>query len=199
MQQLWQRWHVVWITMTALAPLVLLTIAALTRWRVRAGLDPALARRRSAAEVLAVAGTVPWVWMIMTPVQVPPDFTRVYLIPLSDLRVQMIQPIGFIVPQIVGNLLVLFALGAGAPVRSAVFASPGRLFALGAACSFALEVIQHLFVAGRVFSVDDVLVNALGCLLGGLAVRRWWAGGRAPGLAGVSGSGAGGAGASGRL
>ncbi|MBV1851479.1 VanZ family protein [Catellatospora tritici] len=175
MQQLWQRWHVVWITMVALAPLMLLTIATLTRLRVRGGLDPVQARRRSLAEVLAVAGTIPWVWMIMTPVQVPPDFVRVYLIPLSDLRVQMIQPIGFIVPQIVGNLLVLFALGAGAPVRAAVFATPWRLFALGAACSFVLEVVQHLFVSGRVFSVDDILVNALGCLLGGLATRRWWA------------------------
>ena len=73
-----------------------------------------------------------------------------------------------------GNLGVFFALGALAPLRTASLASAWRLLALGAACSLAVEVLQRLFVSGRIFSVDDILLNALGCLLGGIVTHRWW-------------------------
>jgi glycopeptide antibiotics resistance protein len=166
--------HTVLITTAALVPLTLLVVAGLVRLRSRAGAPRAHAWRLSLAEGVMVLGTLPWVWMTMTPQQVPPDTTMLYLVPLSDLGQQFTMPLPWVVAQIGGNLLVFFALGAGAPVRFAALASPARLLLLGAACSLAIEVTQLLFVTNRVCSVDDVLVNAVGCLLGGLVTRPWW-------------------------
>lgn len=180
MTQLWERWHTVWTVTLALAPVAVLVVAGLITVRLRAGAPRGCAWRRSVAEAVMVLGTLPWLWMTLTPVQLPDGAVTVYLEPLSDLRAQLTQPLSFVVPQVVGNLLVFFALGAGAPVRFAALASPARLLALGAVCSLAVEVIQHLFIAGRVFSVDDVLVNAVGCLLGGALTHHWWARSRVP-------------------
>jgi glycopeptide antibiotics resistance protein len=41
--------------------------------------------------------------------------------------------------------------------------------------SAAIEITQYALDVGRVSSVDDVLLNATGALLAGLASRRWWA------------------------
>ncbi|MEV4413921.1 VanZ family protein [Catellatospora sp. NPDC049609] len=175
MTQVWERWHTVWIITAALVPLTALGTAAVTRARLRAGVPRARAWRRSLAEAAMVLGTLPWVWMTLTPVSVPEGTVLVYLVPLSDLRAQLTQPLPWVVVQTVGNLAVFFALGAGAPVRFAALASPARLLLLGAGCSLLVELTQRVFVAGRVCSVDDVLINAAGCLLGGLLTYRWWA------------------------
>lgn len=115
-----------------------------------------------------IVGTLPWIILILTPRHLPPNAITVYLVPFSDLRHQLD------VVQIVGNLLVLFAFGAFAPIRFPSLSLP-RLALLGAAISLTLELIQHFFVPGRVFSVDDVWLNALGCVLGGLITRRRFA------------------------
>lgn len=75
---------------------------------------------------------------------------------------------------IIGNLLVFAALGFFAPMRFAALASVPRILALGAGCSVLVEVAQYVLWLDRVSSVDDVLVNATGALLAGLASRRWW-------------------------
>ncbi|BCJ72963.1 hypothetical protein CS0771_25070 [Catellatospora sp. IY07-71] len=175
MAQAWEYWHTVWITTAALVPLTLLATAALIAGRLRSGVPRGRAWRWSLAEAAMVLGTVPWVWMILTPVRVPEGTVLVYLVPLSDLRVQLGEPLPWVVVQVGGNLAVFFALGAGAAVRFTALASPLRLLLLGAGCSLTVELIQFGFVGGRVFSVDDVLVNAVGCLLGGLLTHRWWA------------------------
>jgi glycopeptide antibiotics resistance protein len=135
-----------------------------------------LARKRSWRESLTEVGmvylTVPWVWMILTPVRVPAGTKMVHLVPGED--VVGLWNSGQFWLQIGGNLGVFFALGALAPIRTRLFRSPWRLLALGAAGSLGLELVQRLMVGGRVFSVDDVLLNALGCLLGGLVTWRWW-------------------------
>ncbi|GAB4047979.1 VanZ family protein [Catellatospora paridis] len=174
MAQVWELWHTVWITTAALVPLALLVVAGMVRRRSRAGVSRARAWRWSLAEGVMVLGTLPWLWMTLTPQQVPPGTTMVYLVPLSDLGSYFTRPLPWVIAQVGGNLLVFFALGVGAPVRFAALASPARLLLLGAACSLAIEVTQLLFVTNRVFSVDDVLVNAIGCLLGGLATHPWW-------------------------
>jgi hypothetical protein len=174
MAQVWEHWHTVWITTAVLVPLTVLVLTGMVRHRLRSGAPRERAWLWSLAEAAMVLGTLPWVWMTLTPVQVPDGTVLVYLVPLSDLRAQLTQPLLWVVAQVGGNLLVFCALGAGAPVRSAALASPVRLLLLGAGCSLAIELSQRLFVAGRVFSVDDVLVNAVGCLLGGLATRAWW-------------------------
>jgi VanZ family protein len=40
-----------------------------------------------------------------------------------------------------------------------------------------VEAAQYAFALGRVSSVDDVLVNAIGAVLGGWASRHWWTSG----------------------
>jgi glycopeptide antibiotics resistance protein len=122
----------------------------------------------SLAEVGMVYGTVPLVWLTMMPgagVGIVPG--RVSLVPLQDLATM--GPIG-----IGGNLLIFAALGFFAPVRFAALASVPRVLALGAGCSVLVETAQYVFQLDRVSSVDDVLINATGAVLAGLASRHWW-------------------------
>ncbi|MFI1028542.1 VanZ family protein [Streptomyces sp. NPDC020951] len=167
------RWHgcfdtfngVVLMTLVAL-PLAVPTAWALAHRRRAAGV--ASAWPMSLAEVGMVHGTVPFVWMTMMPgggAGVVP--ARVSLVPLRDLVTM--GPLG-----IVGNLLVFASLGFFAPMRFAALASAPRILALGAGCSVLVETAQYVLQLDRVSSVDDVLVNAVGAVLAGLASRRWW-------------------------
>jgi hypothetical protein len=170
MADVWREWGGV-ITAALLAlPLVASAVAALVAIRRRRGLPARVAWWRSVAEVGMVAGTLPWVWMILTPKDAP---RRVHLTPLRDIAVQLADPDTFVV-QIGGNLLVFAALGFFAPIRWPALAGPGRLFAVGAGASVVVELAQYALDLGRVSSVDDVLVNALGAALAGLLSRRWW-------------------------
>jgi hypothetical protein len=147
--------------------LVGLPVAALLVWAL-AAVRPRGAGRRSLAEVGMVYGTVPMVWLTLQPGAAPGVAPgRVSLVPLRDLVTM--GPIG-----IGGNLLVFSALGFFAPIRFAALASLPRILALGAACSVLVETAQYVFRLDRVSSVDDVLVNAAGAALFGLASRRWW-------------------------
>jgi glycopeptide antibiotics resistance protein len=92
---------------------------------------------------------------------------RVSLVPLRDLVTM--GPFG-----LAGNLLIFAALGFFAPMRFAALASVPRILALGAGCSVLVETAQYVLRLDRVSSVDDVLVNAAGAVLAGLASRRWW-------------------------
>ncbi|MEH1124620.1 VanZ family protein [Micromonospora sp. CPCC 206061] len=152
-------------------PVVVALVAALAKWRQKRGVPARAAWWRSVAEVGAVAGTLPWIWMILTPGDGP---RRVHLVPLRDLAAQLAGDPGTAVVQVGGNLLVFAALGFFAPIRVAALAGPLRLAALGAAGSVVVEVTQYAIDLGRVSSVDDVLLNAVGAMLAGLASRRWW-------------------------
>ncbi|MGW5430380.1 VanZ family protein [Streptomyces sp. NPDC004059] len=167
------RWHgcfdtfngVVFVMLVAL-PLAALVVWVLARRRRAAGVTSAW--RISLAEVGMVHGTVPFVWLTMMPGAgagtVP---GRVSLIPLRDLLTM--GPLG-----IAGNLLIFAALGFFAPMRFAALTSVPRILALGAGCSVLVETAQYVLRLDRVSSVDDVLVNATGAVLAGLASRRWW-------------------------
>ncbi|MFD7864810.1 VanZ family protein [Streptomyces sp. NPDC057682] len=157
---------VVLLTLLAL-PLSVLLVWALAHRRRRAG--RAAPWRTSVAEVAMVHGTVPFVWMTMMPGSAPGVApARVSLVPLRDLVTM--GPFG-----VIGNLLVLAAVGAFAPVRYAAVATLPRVLALGAGCSALIETAQYVFRLDRVSSVDDILVNATGAALAGLVSRPWWA------------------------
>ncbi|GLW48856.1 hypothetical protein Stsp02_45180 [Streptomyces sp. NBRC 14336] len=164
------RWHGCYDTFNGvlLMTLVALPVSAVVVW--------VLARRRAdvgalrivVADVGMVHGTVPLVWLTLMPgaeVGVAP--ARVSLVPLRDLVTM--GALG-----IAGNLLIFAALGFFAPMRFAAVASLPRVLALGAGCSVLVETAQYVFRLDRVSSVDDVLVNATGAVLAGLASRRWW-------------------------
>ncbi|MEV4128270.1 VanZ family protein [Nocardia sp. NPDC049707] len=138
-----------------------------------------LARRRGVwrnalCEVGMVVGTVPWVWMILTPAGTG---RSVQVVPLRDLIDQL--PGDRVVEQLGGNLLVFAALGFLLPMRWGWFADPWRLLLAGAVLSGAVEVAQFALAIGRHSSIDDVLVNAVGTGLAGLASKRWWSSGGA--------------------
>jgi hypothetical protein len=167
------RWHgcfdtfngVLFITLVTL-PLAALVVWALAHRRAAAGVRSAW--RMSLAEVGMVHGTVPFVWMTLMPGSGAGTVRgRVSLVPLQDLSTMGLLGI-------VGNLLVLAALGFCAPMRFATLASGPRVLALGAGCSVLIETAQYVLQLDRVSSVDDVLVNASGAGLAALASRRWW-------------------------
>jgi hypothetical protein len=167
------RWHGCFDTENGVVLMMLagLPLAALLAWtlaslRRAAGVTPAW--RMSLAEVGMVYGTVPMVWLTLMPgpgAGVVPG--RWSLVPLRDLVTM--GPLG-----IGGNLLIFAALGFFAPIRFAALASVPRILALGVACSILVESAQYVLQLDRVSSVDDVLVNAAGAALPGLASRRWW-------------------------
>ncbi|MEV5973171.1 VanZ family protein [Streptomyces sp. NPDC051921] len=167
------RWHGCFdtfngVVLMTLAALPLATAVAWVLARRRRAAGGAQAWRTSLAEVGMVHGTVPFVWMTMMPGagagSVP---GRLSLVPLRDLATM--GPLG-----VGGNLLVFASLGFFAPMRFAALASVPRILALGAGCSVLVETAQYALRLDRVSSMDDVLVNAAGAALAGLASRRWW-------------------------
>jgi hypothetical protein len=168
----WQSWgHVLIVAMLAL-PGVALAMAGLVRWRTSGGTARGTALRRSLAEVGAIAGTLPWLWMVLTPTS---GDRAVAPVPLRDLVALLdARPITAIV-QVGGNLLVLAAFGAFLPVRFAALARPHRIAAASAGMSATIELLQYVLHLGRVSSVDDVLMNTAGATIGALLTHRWWA------------------------
>jgi len=124
-----------------------------------------------------VAGTLPWVWMILTPIPGERDF---WLVPLRDLVNVIVKGGGaFAFFQIGGNLLVFAAFGFFAPMRWRI--GPAAVAGIAALGSIAVETAQYVLALGRVSSIDDVLLNATGAALAALISRRYF--GTAAGLA----------------
>ncbi|WP_433367050.1 VanZ family protein [Actinoplanes sp. CA-142083] len=167
------HWHGCYDTENGVLLMMLagLPLAALAAWalaRFRRAAAGTSAWRLSLAEIGMVYGTVPLVWLTLMPGPGAGIVDgRVSLVPLRDL--QTMGPIG-----IGGNLLILAALGFFAPIRFAALASVPRILALGVGCSALIEVTQYVLQLDRVSSIDDVLVNAAGAALAGLASRPWW-------------------------
>ncbi|KQZ68861.1 VanZ family protein [Nocardioides sp. Root151] len=158
---------VAFLTVVAV-PLAALVVVALAQWRRASGTPRSGAWRTALADVGMVYGTVPWVWMTMMPGSHAGDVLgRVSLVPFRDL-VSM-GSLG-----IVGNLLVLSALGFFAPLRIAPLASWPRVLLFAASCSLLIEVAQFVLLLDRVSSVDDVLLNTAGAGLAAWLSRPWW-------------------------
>lgn len=152
-------------------PVTALAVAALARWRTSRGTARSVAWRRSLAEVGAVAGTAPWLWMVFTPTT---GDREVALVPFRDLVELFGERPATVVVQVGGNLLVLAAFGAFLPMRFAALAGLGRVAVVSAAASMTIELLQYVLHLGRVTSVDDVLVNTAGAVLGAVLTRGWW-------------------------
>jgi len=155
------------VTIAAL-PLAVLAVCLLARWRSRSGTAPAKVWGLALAEVGIVYGTAPWVAITMLPgAQAGAVTGRVVLEPLQDLPTMSTT-------QIVGNLLILAALGFLAPLRFRALASLPRILLLGAVCSALIEIAQYVLRLDRVSSVDDILLNTAGAGLAALVSWPWW-------------------------
>ncbi|MFI7537386.1 VanZ family protein [Streptosporangium sp. NPDC049376] len=170
MRQVWALWGNVIVVSALAVPLALLAVRLLARRRARDGHPHPT--RTAAADVAMVAGTVPWIWMILTP---RPALSTVSLVPLRDLAELFDSPAVTVFVQVGGNLLVFAALGALLPTRVARLASLARIAAVAACASCTVELLQYGLRLGRVSSVDDVLVNTAGAVLAAMVTRRWWA------------------------
>ena len=151
------RWGaVIAVTLAAVpvAALLVWTRSARRGWR-----NPTL-------EAVLVLGTLPWLWMVLTP---RGSGRALDLVPFADLAGQLSAASA--VEQIGGNLLVFAALGAAAPMR---WGLGWRVVALAAAGSVAIEIVQYVLAIGRVSSIDDVLLNVVGAALAAAATRLWW-------------------------
>ena len=163
---------VILVTVLLGIPLGALALVWLARRRMSAGWRSPWAWRATSAEIGILVGTVPWIWMIMTPTT---GDGGVQLVPFRDLaRVLGGQDT---IVQVVGNLLVFAALGFFLPIRVRL-APPAAVFfvvaLIAAGLSAILEALQFALQLGRVASIDDVLVNALGAAIASLLSTRWW-------------------------
>lgn len=124
-------------------------------------------------EVAAVYGTLPWLAMTLTPDPGAPR--RIQPVPLHDLAALAGAPAQTVAVQLIGNVLVFAAAGFFLPLRFAWLRSLPRVVLLAALGSALIETVQYVAELGRVSSVDDVLVNAVGAGLFALASRPLWA------------------------
>jgi glycopeptide antibiotics resistance protein len=68
--------------------------------------------------------------------------------------------------ELLGNVVLFVPLGWFLPMLWGRLRSYARVFAVTAACSIAIELMQLVFVPGRSTSVDDVILNSIGGLIG---------------------------------
>jgi len=170
----WGRYGaVVLVTVLVLLPLGAVVAVAAARWRTAHGWERSWARRASTAEAAAVVGTLPWLWMILSPSS---GEGGIQLVPFHDLDTVLAG--GDAVVQVIGNLLVFAALGFFLPVRFRLArraaAVPGVVALIAAGLSVMCETLQFVLQLGRVSSVDDVLLNAAGAVAACLLSRPWW-------------------------
>lgn len=119
-----------------------------------------------------VVGTAPWLWMILTPTD---GAGGLQLVPLRDL-VDVLGG-GDTLVQVVGNLLAFAAVGFFAPIRFVLGTPrwvPAIVAGIAAGLSVIVEVLQAVLQLGRVSSIGDVIVNALGAVFASLLSIRWW-------------------------
>jgi VanZ like family len=164
------HWIPVIVVSVLAVPLAVLAAVALVRLRVHQGDSLARARLRSWTETFMVAGTLPWLWMILTPLAGAHAVRPVPFVDLLELFAGS-PVIAFV--QVVGNLLVFAAYGFLAPIRWTI--TPLAVVATAGLASVTVEAAQYLLDLGRVSSVDDVLLNAAGAGLAAVCSRRWWA------------------------
>jgi hypothetical protein len=169
MAEAFQTWGgVILATMLAL-PVAAVVGFGLAARRMRTGAASRRAWITAMAEVGIVLGTLPWIWMILTP---RPGPGGLELVPGRGLAELLTGDRSSIIVQVGGNLLVFAAFGFLAPIRWPLH--PLWIAGCAAAGSAIVEILQHALELGRVSSVDDVALNTLGAVLAALASRPWW-------------------------
>jgi VanZ like protein len=163
-----QTWAPVLAATVAGLPLAIVVATLLARRRTRVGGSTRQAWLTAVADVAIVVGTLPWLVMILTP---RPGAGGVDLVPGVGITHMLAGGTGDAVVEIGGNLLVFATAGFVAPIRWPI--RPATITGLAVAASAILECAQYALRLGRVSSIDDVILNALGAALAALASRPW--------------------------
>ncbi len=167
---MWDAWGTVLVVWALAVPVVAAGGWCLARWRIRRGRERTEAVRWTIAEAGILLGTLPWIWMILTP---GPGERKVILFPLVDLIDTLLEASTNTVVQVVANTILFIPLGFLLPLRFPWFGTVPRMLAVGALLSAGLETAQYVLDLGRWSSIDDVLMNATGAGIGAWLTRRY--------------------------
>ncbi|QLY29495.1 VanZ family protein [Nocardia huaxiensis] len=163
MNRVWEMWGGVLVAWALAIPVLTAAVYTGVRWRIGRGTPRETAVRHTVAEAGILGGTLPWIWMILTPVN---GVREISWVPLRDLVATLTDSASAAVVQVGANLILFVPLGFLLPLRFPRFAGAARMFAVGALISATLEIAQYALDIGRVSSVDDVLMNATGAAVG---------------------------------
>lgn len=92
--------------------------------------------------------------------------------PGHSLRFYLDRPTKEALLQLGGNLALLAPLGVLLPIVRVRLRGPIRLALVGGMFSLAIETVQGVFVMGRAFDIDDVILNVAGVVLAYLFLGR---------------------------
>ena len=96
---------------------------------------------------------------------------RVQLVPFRDLAEALASPAGeTVLLAAVANVLLFVPFGAALNMRGL---SPPKSALVGFALTLCVEGAQLLFVSGRTTSVEDLLLNTLGTVVGHMLLWGW--------------------------
>jgi hypothetical protein len=143
------------------------TFASLVRRRIRAGATRHRARRTAFLDIALVIGTVPPVWLILTPKDGPSRIVS----PIDGIHADLNGGPVFATIQIVGNLLTFAVFGLLGPLRWRLGIRDVLLIAVAA--STVLETLQYVLDLGRVTDLVDVVMNASGAGFAALCGHLW--------------------------
>ena len=151
--------------------LALLVVAVVLRsWWCGFG----IAVRVSLVDAVLLYSSVLVLYLVASPQ--PGVERRLKWVPGTDLLCAIQAAPGDVWPwlQLLGNLGLLFPLGALLPLRAPWPRSFRNLALVAFALTCTIETLQFTAAVGRVASADDVVLNTSGALLGGLFSRPWW-------------------------
>jgi glycopeptide antibiotics resistance protein len=114
---------------------------------------------------LVVITLVPIAWLGR------PDDYRPQLVPFGGIRVEFQESAGGKLADLFGNVLLFAPLGFLLPLLVPAIRRWWQVLAVGAGISLLIELYQLIWSLVRKASVDDLLMNALGALLGFAVLR----------------------------
>lgn len=164
-----RTWAPVVLATVLACPVAAVVVAGVATHRIRGGEGVGRAWTTAGADVGMVVGTLPWVWMILTP---RAGAGGVEMLPGRGLADILGGDYSTAVVQVGGNLLVGASFGFLAPLRWPL--RLGTVAGCAAAGSTTVEALQYVLELGRVSSADDVALNTLGAVLAAILSRPWW-------------------------
>ncbi|MFD6951371.1 hypothetical protein A6A08_23165 [Nocardiopsis sp. TSRI0078] len=154
-----------------LSPVVALVTAVVAWVRVRRGRPCKRAALESVLDVLSLATLFP---ILVLTLFNPGSSGGISLVPFSDMSDSGLGSMTGLY-QNGGNIALFVPLGAVLPLawrrRLAGFA---RVAVVAAAVSAGVEALQYVLGTRHITSVDDVLLNSAGALIGAALTWPWW-------------------------